>query len=304
MIGDKGFVESLHVFRTCIGTMHLSTDPDRQYGQYFAVKRASPTGTAENSPAIHRWETNADGPSPARDDRGVRHGRFCRPWRDSGPVATRYPPINRVGYFLSPSGLRGRQRQMAIGRHLPSSHLSIAPIQRSGSWEAACSFRPVNREKHAEMEFGARGVHGKSLSSLFTDHRSSPQTPEGWPVYSQFRQITTSNPVGVTWILNRARWRPEPDSAASRCGNSATGHSYGVWAIRCGGVTTNRPPLTGFSTPVHGKLPRSKTRIGTVNPKPRSADSHIGAVHLSSAIPTRRNGIRRSGREHRIPHRH
>jgi hypothetical protein len=38
-------------------------------------------------------------------------GRFCRPWRDSGPVAMRYPPINRVGYFLSPSGLRETRRQ-------------------------------------------------------------------------------------------------------------------------------------------------------------------------------------------------
>ena len=79
-----------------------------QWKKILAVKQ-SPIGTADNSPPVStvgRQFSDANKPRQGRKNHLII-AILCRPWRDL-LLATRprvCPPLKRVGYFLSPSGL-------------------------------------------------------------------------------------------------------------------------------------------------------------------------------------------------------
>lgn len=67
-----------------------------------------PSGTTEDSPAIHRWDNGQQiRPSPGGAKETARHANLIfRPSRDLFPSRPGTPPINRWAIVFRPDGLR------------------------------------------------------------------------------------------------------------------------------------------------------------------------------------------------------
>jgi len=98
--------------------------------------QASPVGTTENSPPIHRWAAGRESfPSPARGDRKHRGG--WRPTHQTKPRRVRVPPnfIWEDAHKIPHLGRRGRLRPD------PIAGFEVLPIE-AGTTAAAWPLAP------------------------------------------------------------------------------------------------------------------------------------------------------------------